>query len=66
MGHSKVVANELQSVGFIAKQINHNTVEVSLKNRKIGLVEVEIALDKLFGEIQFGFSYRTSSILVSW
>lgn len=67
MDNANFVANELYSVGFRTKVITSNGVLVSLTSRKVGIMEVEGALDKIFdGEIEFQYQATSSGVLVTW
>lgn len=65
MTHANLVASEITQAGFQATQLN-NSVRVSLKSRKVNQMEVETALEQVFGEIQFYYQSVIKGILVTW
>lgn len=52
--HLQFVADELQDAGFRAV-VQGDSVIVSL-NRPVSVIQVRIALQQIFGEIEFGVS----------
>lgn len=63
---ANLVANEMQSAGFVAKATIGAAVQVSLTNRKVSRIEVETALGQLFSGIEFDCQSATGSIIVTW
>jgi hypothetical protein len=67
MSHSNLVANELKNVGFQTRVLTDNTVEVSLKYRKINTLEILYLTDELFDEIKFNARQTTTGkVILSW
>lgn len=65
MSHANLVADELHKVGFRTRVIVSNAVEVSL-NRQVSTLEVQLATDKLFDEVQFNFTPVNDKVIISW
>lgn len=61
-----LVSSELSDLGFIATPKGHNLVMVSLKSRKVSMMEVKIALEQVFEEISFNCQQASDGVLVSW
>lgn len=58
-----LVANELKQAGFKVKT-SGQSVKVSLNSRKISTMEVKIALDQIFEEIEFTVQSTSNGVSV--